>query len=307
MPISRITIQSSTTNKDLIFDLNTIQQGWVAQIIEGTFGDTKSYSFTDGKLMNVESKSIDINVRLTPAMTITERTPEEILRFLSGAYVNSKVTLIDTDIQGLSINYINKGDIYNAELSELPSSTWSQNCVIREIKYNYSEKPATIEFTISTMKPFLVGSTLDFYYGIRNTPQQVYRQQFYKIFERLKDLNVYGDIESLAMTFPQSYKDFSRTIAFDGFPYVAYIKTEEPNSPCELWLNKNSSGNKTFTFRGGASYSSSYAYITEAYPMFTIGHVKYLLEAYGYTTDKINTGYGPVAAWIRFVQIKKGL
>lgn len=307
MPISRITIRSSTTSKDLIFDLNTIQQGWVAQIIEGTFGDTRSYSFTNGNLTNVESKSIDINIRLTPAMTITERTPEEILRFLSGAYVNSEVTLIDTDVKGLNINYISNGDIYNAELSELPSSIWYQKCVIREIKYNYSEKPATIEFTISTMKPFLIGSTLDFYYGIRNTPQQVYRQQFYKIFERLRDLNVYGDIEGLAMTFPQSYKDFSRTIAFNDFPYVVYIKTEKPNLPCELQLNKSTSGDKTFTFRGGASYSSSYAYVTEAYPMFTISHVKYLLDAYGYTTDKINTGYGPAAAWIRFVQIKKGL
>ena len=307
MPISRITIRSGSTGKDLIFDLNTIQQGWVAQIIEGTFGDTSNYSFTDGNLTSVEAKNIDINVRLTPAMTITERTPEEILRFLGGASRNTNVTLTDTDMPGLSINYIPNGDVYTAELSERSTSDWSQECIIREIKYNYSENPATIEFTISTTKPFLTGSSLDFYYGLRSTPVSNTITQFLKIFNRLRDLDVYGDIEGFALTFTPAYKDYSRTIRINGFPYVLFVKTETENVMCEAWLNKNSRGDKLFEFRGGANNITSYGYITEAYPMFAVSHVKNLLESYGSSTTKVNTTYGPAQSWVRFVQIKRGL
>lgn len=307
MPISRITIRSAMTGKDLIFDLNTIQQGWVAQLIEGTFSDTGSYSFTDGNLTSVEASSIDINIRLTPVVPITERTPEEILNFLSGASRESKVTLRDTDVPDLSINYNTTGNVVKAELSELPSSDWSQKCVIREIKYNYSENPATIEFTVSTTKPFLTGPTMHFYFGLKNTPDSDTRVQFYKIFDRLRELNVYGDIEELKINFVQSNKGFDRTIRVTGFPYIIYIKTEDPNQPCELNINTNSNGSKTFGFRRGANHVSSYAYMTEAYPMFNPSHVRYLLETYGYSSSQFNTTYGQTKAYVKFVQIKRGL
>lgn len=307
MPISRISIQSGMTGLDLIFDLNTIQKGWVAQIIEGTFGNNDSYSFTDGNLTSVETSNIDINVRLTPVVPITERTPEEILEFLNGASRKSTVTLRDTDAPGLTINYTPNGDTYKAELKELTESVWAQECVIREIKYKYSENPATIEFTISTTKPFLKGSTLDFYFCLRSTPYSDVLVQFSKIFNRLRELNVYGDIEGLALSFAQGYKGYTRSINIIGFPYVFFIKTELATAPCEAWITKNSRGNKSFDFRGGANSVSSYAYITEAYPMFSIVQVKYLLDNYGNSSSKINTSYGPAQAWIRFVQVKKGL
>ena len=307
MPISRITIQSNSTGKDLIFDLNTIQEGWVAQIIEGTFGINNNYSFTDGNLTSIESSNIDINVRLTPVVAITGRTPESILNFINSTANEAKVTLVDTDTPGLRIDYKTIGDVSTAKLVEFPTSYWSQECIIREIKYNYSENPAKIEFTISTTKPFLEGSTLDFYYGIRKTPSVDLRTQFNSIFNRLVELEVYGDIEGLSMIFDPVSVNYYRQIDVNGLPYKILIRTVDNTKGCELWINKSSSGYKTYSFRGGANGVSSYGYITESYPMFSVLKVKYLLENYTNTSHQIHTIYGATTAWIKFVQIKRGL
>lgn len=307
MPISRITLRSDSTGKDLIFDLNAIQEGWVAQIIEGTFGINNNYTFTDGNLTSVESSNIDINVRLTPVVAITGRTPESILNFINGTANKAKVTLVDTDTPGLRIDYKMTGDVSTARLVEFPTSNWSQECIIREIKYNYSENPATIEFTISTTKPFLEGSTLDFYYGIRKTPSVDLRTQFQTIFNRLVELEVYGDIEGLAMIFDPVSVNYYRRIEVDELPYRIFIRTADNTKGCELWINKSSSGYKNFAFRGGANDVGSYGYITEAYPMFSILKIRYLLENYTNTSRQIQSTYGATTAWIRFIQVKRGL
>lgn len=307
MPISRIKIHSNTDGRDLILDLNVIQQGWVAQLIEGTFGETTSYSFTDGNLTSVESSTIDINVRLTPVVTFTERTPESIISFLGSAARNAIVTLTDTDIPGFSIGYQVVGEVATAELSERPTSEWTQDCVIREIKYSYSENPAKIEFTISTKKPFLTGPTLDFYYGIRNTSSNDLTRQFHKIYNRLRELDVHGDIEGLALSFPKVPKGRAWTIDSPNFPYKIYVQNEDPNKNAEAWLTKSSSGYKNFDFRGGANSVTSYAYITEAYPMFSIDKVKQILDTYGTFGGQVSTYYGMTRAWVRFVQVKRGL
>ena len=307
MPISRIKLHSENNGKDLIFDLNIIQNGWVAQIIEGTFGETASYGFTDGNLTSAESSNININVRLTPVVTFTERTPDYILNFLGGMSRSGAVTLTDTDSPTFSIDYKVTGDTATAELSEKPASEWSQDCVIREIKYSYSEKPATIEFTITTIRPFLRGPIIDFYYGIRSTSTSESIKQFYKIFNRLEELDIYGDLEGLSLTVPKAAKDSTRTISFPNFPYKFFVKSVDPTKNSEVWLTKTNRGYKNFEFRGGTNNTMSYAYITEAYPMFSINKVKQLITTYGNTDNQISSYYGMVRAWVRFVQIKRGL
>ena len=309
MPISQISLLSSVDGSRLNLDLNVVQEGWVAQIIGGTFGDKTNYSFTDGNLTSVESSAIDINVRLTPVVPITERTPEQILNYLGKIVRDSHVTLTDTDLPGLSINYTKKAnDAFTAELEERPTSNWTQKCVVREIKYNYSENPATIEFTITTTKPYLIGPTLDFYYNLASTSGADVSLQFLKIFNRLRDLNVYGDIDGLALSTPSSFKGSSRSIDIKGFPYKIYVKTEDASKPCETWINKSNKGYKTFNFVGGANNVSSYGYITEAHPMFHVNTVKYILETHGnYSQYKMNMPIGKASSWIRFTQLKRGL
>ena len=308
MPISRISISSSVDNSVLHLDLNVIQKGWVAQIIEGTFANSTKYSFTDGNLTSVESSSIDIHVRLTPVVSITERTPEEILSFLGRIGKNSSVTLTDTDIPYLYIKYVkNNNNTYTATLEERPNSIWTQNCLVREIKYNYSENPATIEFTISTTKPYLKGSTLDFYYRIGDTSDSEASWQFSRIFRRLLDLNVYGDLEGFAISTPAGSKGSSKTIKNNNFPYVIFIKTGNPSKACEIRLQERVNGDKYFLFEGGSDKNASYGYVTEANPIFDASIVKYIIENHGRFSSKIQAPLGQVSTWARFVQLKRGL
>ena len=308
MPISRISISSSVDNSVLHLDLNVIQKGWVAQIIEGTFGNNAKYSFTDGNLTSVESSNIDINVRLTPVVSITERTPEEILNFLGRIGRNSYVHLTDTDIPDLYIQYARNGkNEYTATLEERPTSTWTQKCLIREIKYNYSENPATIEFTISTTKPYLKGSTIDFYYRIGATSDSEAYWQFSRIFRRLQDLNVYGDLAGFAISTPGVSKGSSRIIKNKNFPYVIFIKTGDPSKACETRLQERENGDKYFLFEGGSDVRASYGYVTEANPMFDTSIVKYIFDNHGRFSSKIQAPLGQCSAWARFVQLKRGL
>lgn len=308
MPISRISLLSSIDGGMLNLDLNVIQQGWVTQIIEGTFGDRTNYSFTDGNLTSVESSNIDINVRMTPVVPITERTPEQILNYLGKIVRDSTVALTDTDMPGLNIKYTKQnGDIFTAELEEQPISIWTQTCVVREIKYNYSENPATIEFTITTTKPYLKGPTIDFYYNLGSTSNYDNTVQFSKIFTRLKELNVYGDIDGLALSVPAGYKGTSVNIKTNGFPYIIHIESAESSKTREAWINKTNTGSKNFTFVGGANNISSYGYITEAYPMFPIHIIKYVMETYGSYPNKMTMPIGKASSWVRFTQLKRGL
>lgn len=307
MPISRISLWSTVDLKRLDFDLNVIQQGWVAQIIEGTFGDKTSFSFTDGNLTSVESSTIDINVRLTPVVTITERTPESILNFLAGIAKKSEVTITDTDIPGLNIIYTTINDVSAARLVEAPTSTWSQACIVREIKYNYSENPATIEFTISTTKPFLRGSALDFFYKLKNTPAADSYSQFNTIFNRLTELNVQGDIDGLALALPPGHKGNSRTVTVNNFPYKMFVRTEDANKACEAWINRYTDGRKKFSFVGGANGLTSYAYIETAYPIFSANVVRDVIFNYGDMGYQIAMPQGKASSWIRFVHLKRGL
>lgn len=307
MPISRISLWSPVDFRSLEFNLNVIQQGWVAQIIEGTFGGKSNFSFTDGNLTNVESSTIDINVRLTPVVTITERTPESILNFLAGITSKADVSITDTDIPGLSIKYTTQNNVSTATLLETPTSTWSQSCVVREIKYNYSANPATIEFTISTTKPFLRGSTLDFFYKLGNTPKADSYAQFNTIFNRLTVLNVQGDIDGLALALPPNKKGSSRTISVNNFPYKMFVYTEDETKACEAWINTYTSGHKKFTFAGGSNSLTSYAYIEQAYPIFSAYVVRDVISNYGDMGYQIQTPTGKVSSWIRFVHLKRGL
>lgn len=307
MPISRIVLRSDFNYKTVELNLNTIQKGWVTQIVGGTFGSNNTFNFTDGNLTSIESSIIDINVRMTPVVTITERTPESILEFIAGASRQSEVSILDTDTPGLSIKYTTENNVPTAKLYEYPYSTWSQKCIIRDIKYNYSEKPATIEFTISTTKPYLNGSALDFYCNLNSEPNANSYNQFATIFNRLAELNVYGDLGGLALAVPPNPKGTDRTLSVHGLPYKIFVRSEDNTKPGEVRISSHLDGHKEFSFKGGLNPVISYAYVTDAHPIFSARLIDVFLRTYGNTKYRINSPVGEVSSWIRFVHTKRGL
>lgn len=309
MPISRIELKGTGINQ-LTLDLNVIQKGWVTQILGGTFANTNSYSFTDGNLTNIETSSIDINVRMTPAMTYTERTPEEVLSFLGGVNSDYTVRLTDTDFPDLGIRTSVNNATGVATISLLESnlaSLWSQKCVVHSIKYNYSEKPATIEFTISTLKPFLEGTALDFYHGLKNTPRNTSFNQLSNVCDRLNALKVKAAIRKMDLSAPAGTSGTADNLRIPDSPYFAHIEYVGGSDPGQISVTTLFDGRTVFAFGGGLNNTLSYGYVSESYPAISPDVLLGLVNNTLSRNYKVNSVLGPVNAYIRFVLVKKGL
>lgn len=308
MPISRIAIKKNLSDKGLVLDLNVIQKGWVSQILGGTFGNTNSYSFTDGVLTSVESSTIDINVRMTPAMVLTERTPEEVLNFLGEGKPEFIVEITDQDFPYLSINTALKNGVATSTLIESPTgSIWSQTCVVRDIKYNYSEAPATIEFTISTLKPYLEGAKLDFYFGLQNTSFNASYDEFRVITHRLYELNASVDIKNMIMAINTGSKDSYTDIVEHGIPYFAHAVYGGGTTGGEIRIETLSDNRKSITFGGSLNRLASYGYVTEAYPSISPTNLLYFIANRSSRTHKISTNWGQAHTYVKFFMTKRGL
>ena len=309
MPISRIELIGTGINQ-LVLDLNVIQRGWVTQILGGTFATTNSYSFTDGNLTNVEMSSIDINVRMTPAMTYTERTPEEVLSFLGGVNSDYTVRLIDTDFPDLNIrtSIVNATGLATTTLLESKTaSRWSQKCVVHNVKYNYSEKPATIEFTVSTLKPFLEGSALELYHGLKNTPRNTSFNQISNVCDRLKALKAKVALRKMDLAAPAGAANASDNLRISDSPYFAHIEYSGGNDPGQISITTLLDGRTVFAFGGSLNRTLSYGYVSEAYPAISPDTLLDLIDNTLSRNYKINSSLGPVNAYAKFVLVKKGL
>lgn len=308
MPISRIAIKKNLSSQGLVLDLNVIQKGWVSQILGGTFGNTNSYSFTDGVLTAVESATIDINVRMTPAMVLTERTPEEVLNFLGEGGPEFVVEITDDDFPRLTINNIPKNGVYTSTLVELSSgSVWSQTCVVRDIKYNYSEAPATIEFTISTLKPYLKGGELDFYLGLQNTSFNDSYRDLKAITDKLNALNARVDIKDMIMAINTGSKDSYVDIIEFGIPYFAHAVYSGGTTGGEVRIQTLSDDRKSIRFGGSINGSVSYGYVSEAYPRILPSSLLNFIVNRSSRTHKISTDSGQAHAYVKFFLTKRGL
>lgn len=308
MPISRIAIKKNLSDQGLVLDLNVIQKGWVSQILGGTFGNTNSYSFTDGVLTAVESATIDINVRMTPAMVLTERTPEEVLNFLGGGGPEFVVEITDDDFPRLTINNVPKNGVFTSTLVKLSTgSVWSQTCVVRDIKYNYSEAPATIEFTISTLKPYLEGDKLDFYLGLQNTSFNDSYRDLKAITDELNALNVRVDIKDMIMAINTGNKDSYVDIIESNIPYFIHAVYSGGTTGGEVGIQTLSDDRKSIRFRGSINGSVSYGYVTEAYPRILPSSLLDFIVNRSSRTHKISTNSGQAHAYVKFFLTKRGL
>lgn len=308
MPISRIAIKKNMSKQGLVLDLNVIQKGWVSQILGGTFGNTNSYSFTDGVLTAVESATIDINVRMTPAMVLTERTPEEVLNFLGGGGPEFVVEITDDDFPRLTINNVPKNGVYTSTLVEMSTgSVWSQTCVVRDIKYNYSGAPATIEFTISTLKPYLEGDKLDFYLGLQNTSFNDSYRDLTAITDKLDKLNVRVDIKNMIMAINTGNKDSYVDIIEPGIPYFAHAVYSGGTTGGEVRIQTLSDDRKSIEFGGSINGSFSYGYVSEAYPRILPSSLLSFIVNRSSRTHKISAGLGHSHAYVKFFLTKRGL
>lgn len=90
-------VLNTSTNVQLPFNLNRVDRGWVAQILNGTFGSNREYNFTGNTVTSMSEKQIDINMRLTPAVPIPERSARYFLDYLSSPRIHT-IELTDPDM-----------------------------------------------------------------------------------------------------------------------------------------------------------------------------------------------------------------
>ena len=266
MVYSKIAIRPTSGPLASIY-LNREFSGWAGQIIGGSFGSNTEYNFTGNVVTTVTDKPIDINVRLTPTVPVP-RTPA---RYYLNALANGKdftVSLSDDDIQAPSILYkYNETTTYTK-----PSITfnrnviWKQTCIIREIKYNYSENPATIEFTITTKQPVLYGPEISVYAGFGNQNWSQAIADVNNVFDQINSTIGYVDITRLRIGLPPvgntSYQIFNQGLQ----QFHAKVVGSSTSENGLFEMTKTDTGGRLFNITGGYQPLSSTCYVSEAYP-----------------------------------------
>ena len=255
-------------------DLNVERDGWVGQIIGGSFGTNTEYNFTGNVATAVTDKPIDINVRLTPTVPIPKKPARDYLDALSSSR-NLTVVLREEKLFAPSIDYkFNETTTYTRPTIRFDRPVyWKQACVIREIKYNYSENPATIEFTVTTKSPVLYGSEIDIYMGFGNqnwlqslsNTQMIYDQLYVKLGN--------FDISSLQIGLPPvggtKYQIFNGGLT----QFHAMVQGSSTSDNGFFEMKKSDTGGRLFNITGGYQPLSSTCYASEAYPAFPITDV----------------------------------
>ena len=94
--------------------LNRVDRGWVAQILNGSFGPNREYNFTGNVVTSMSEKQIDINMRLTPAVPIPERPARYFLDYLSSKRI-STVELTDPSLIVPVVKYKPNNNLYQTD------------------------------------------------------------------------------------------------------------------------------------------------------------------------------------------------
>ena len=298
-----------TSGVGLSISLNTEDEGWVAQILNGSFGGNKEYNFTGNVVTTVTDKPIDINVRLTPTVPI----PSKPARFFLDVLANNSdltVQITDDSIKAPSISYkFNETNTYTKPtIAYNRKVIWKQDCVVREIKYNYSDSPATIEFTITTKNPVLYGPEFTLYMGLGNQTwgQSITNTQ--AILDQMYTQIGYLDITRLRIGLPpigdSSFQIFNRGLT----QFHAYVNGSSTTENGLFEMTKSDTGGRLFNITGGYQALSSTCYASVAYPAFTVNEISAFMKNFSRQPVKFNvSNIGNVYVAMDLVMTRKGL
>lgn len=307
MVYSKIAIRPTSGLLATVY-LNREFSGWAGQIIGGSFGSNTEYNFTGNVATTVTDKPIDINVRLTPTVPIPKTSARYYLNVLS----NSKdftVSLTDDDINAPSILYkYNETTTYTKPSILFNRNViWKQSCVIREIKYNYSENPATIEFTVTTKQPVLYGPELSIYVGFGNQNWSQAIVDVNDVFNQINSTIGYVDITRLRIGLPPvgttSYQIFNQGLTQFHAKVVGSSTTE--NGLFDM--TKSDTGGRLFNITGGYQPLSSTCYASEAYPSIPATDIMAFIRALRPPAKFAIPNYGSCFVAMDLQMVRKGL
>lgn len=307
MTYSTVYIKTNT-GLSLPLRLNEVTDGWVPQILNGTFGSNREYNFTGNVVTSMSEKQIDINMRLTPAVPIPAKPARYFLNYLSSTKI-STVELIDTTFIRPLIQYTNNETTTYTKpiVNTVGHNKLEQSCVIRELKYNYSDSPATIEFTISTKIPILYGPPFTIYMGLgnQNWNQAVadIRRVISEIAPHIGEIDFRNIVLSLPAIGTSKYNLFSGNIDI----IRAVLKGNSTSNPGTFSMYSFFDGTRRFSITGGYDVNAAACYALEAYPSFPISDldqwVTLLKPAPKINLDGIGNGY----AKLEIIPVRKGL
>lgn len=276
--------------------LNRVDRGWVAQILNGSFGPNREYNFTGNVVTSMSEKQIDINMRLTPAVPIPERPARYFLDYLSSKTI-STVELTDPSLIVPVVKYKpNETTTYTKPTVAFGRvSPFTQACVIRELKYNYTESPATIEFTISTKLPIMYGYSFTLYMGLGN---QNWTQSQSDIISTIQDIAPKigpVDIRELQLSLPAIGNSKYRIFDGDMDMFAAMLQGNSTQNPGKFSMYGLIDGTRRFSISGGYDANAAACYAYESYPAFDIrsmtSWLRYLREPPKISLDGIGMGY----------------
>lgn len=291
-----------------VTDLNRPDEGWVAQILNGSFGGNKEYNFTGNVVTTVTDKPIDINVRLTPIVPIPKRSARYFLDVLANSS-DLTVQITDDSIKAPSIMYkYNEPTYTKPQVLFNRNVVWQQECVVREIKYDYSANPAIIDFTITTKNPVLYGPEFSIFVGLSNQNWAQAINDAQSILDKLYINLGYLDIVRLKMGLPpvgtRRYQIFNRGLT----QFHAYVEGSSSTENGLFDMTKTETGGRNFNITGGYQPLSSTCYASEAYPAITPTDISVFLKNLNPPPVKFsvpNIGNAYIALYLAMV--RKGL
>lgn len=276
--------------------LNRVDRGWVAQILNGSFGPNREYNFTGNVVTSMSEKQIDINMRLTPAVPIPERPARYFLEYLSSKRTSS-VELTDPSLIVPTVKYNpNETTTYTRpSLSFGRVSPFTQSCVIRELKYNYTESPATIEFTISTKLPVMYGYTFQLYMGLGNQNWTQAQSDIISTIQSIATEIGPVDIRELKLSLPAIGTSKYRVFDGDMDMFATMLQGNSSSNPGVFTMYGLIDGTRRFSIEGGYDANAAACYAYESYPAFDIRQliswIRYLKEPPKISLDGIGKGY----------------
>nr|DAN30340.1 MAG TPA: hypothetical protein [Caudoviricetes sp.] len=270
---------SDNSGLELPLYLNRVDKGWVAQILNGSFGSNREYNFTGNVVTSMSEKQIDINMRLTPAVPIPERPARYFLDYLSSKTI-STVEITDPSLIVPVVKYkSNETTTYTKPtLTFGRVSPFTQSCVIRELKYNYSESPSTIEFTISTKLPIMYGYSFTLYMGLGNQNWTQAQSDIISTIQSIAPQIGTVDIRELKLSLPAIGTSKYRIFDGDMDMFAALLQGNSSSNPGVFSMYGLIDGTRRFSISGGYDANAAACYAYESYPAFDIRNMTYWLK-----------------------------
>lgn len=276
--------------------LNRVDRGWVAQILNGSFGPNREYNFTGNVVTSMSEQQIDVNMRLTPAVPIPERPARHFLDYLSSKRI-STVELTDPSLIVPVVKYKpNETTTYTAPTITFDRvSPFTQSCVIRELKYNYTESPATIEFTVSTKLPIMYGYSFTLYMGLGNQNWTQAQSDIISTIQTIATQIGPVDLRELQLSLPAIGTSKYRIFDGDMDMFAAMLQGNSSSNPGVFSMYGLIDGTRRFSISGGYDANAAACYAYESYPAFDIRQMsswlRYIKEPPKISLDGIGKGY----------------